>query len=62
MAEARRAKSGNKVTIIANEHNGQTGISLDNGQGKSSIRVRLTTGPNSGKVVRIATGDYIVGG
>jgi len=62
MAKARRAKSGNKVTIIVGEHDGEKGIALEDGENLNSIRVRLTTGPNSGRVVRITTGNYIVGG
>lgn len=62
MARARRAKRGNVVTIIAGEHDGEKGRALEDGENIAFLRVKLTTGPNSGSVVRIATGTYIVGG
>lgn len=62
MGKAKRARAGQTVTIIAGEHDGNTAIALQDGEGRSALRVQLKSGPKRGTIVDIATGNYIVGG
>lgn len=62
MGRAKRARVGDKIVMIAGEYDGERGVALDNGENLNFIRVRLTTGPKSGKTVRVMTGNYVVGG
>ena len=62
MARARTARKGQTITIIDGPNNGEKAIALEDAGNRHDFRVRLTTGPRKGDIIRQRAGDYVVGG